>query len=212
MKVSVGVNAKNKNDFLDQLKKAEFFLPVGANLHIDISKKNFSSINSFFDFKILKKYSHRFNLEGHLMLSKKDVLDKKWFLSPLKVLFIHSSISPDWEKIFQLAKKYKKEIGVVIDFDDNPNKIFIPKGAKKLLVLAVIPGKSGQKFHLKTLKIICFLRKKYPSAIISVDGGISPQIIKQLKLKRMGVNGVVSSSYIWDAENPAGQYEDLRRI
>ncbi len=207
MKVAVGINAKNKNDFLNQLEKAKIFLPQNAALHIDISQKRFSSINSFFDFKILKKYSRYFKLEGHLMVPKNKILDKKWFSSPLDVLFIHSSVCPDWEKILKSAKQHKKEIGVVFDFDQKEGDIIVPKGIKKILLLSVIPGKSGQKFNSSAFHAIDFLRKKYPHAIISVDGGINLKIAKKLKNKK--INNVVSTSYIWENKNPTKAYKKL---
>ncbi len=210
MRVNVGINTKNRIELKTKLDLAKKFFPKNTSLHVDISKKGFSSVNSFVDFAILKKYSRYFKLEGHLMVTKKDVLLHKWYLSPLKTLFIHSAISPDWEKVFRLAKKYHKEIGVVVDFDQSLDGIFVPVGTKRILVLAVVPGKSGQKFHTKALSVISFLRKKYPHAKISVDGGITLQIARKVKLA--GANGVTSESFIWKNKNPELAYKKLRDI
>ena len=78
MEVHIGINAKNSSELQNKLDLAKKIFPRNTNLHVDISKKGFSSVNSFFDFNLLKKYSRRFKLEGHLMVSKKDILDQKW--------------------------------------------------------------------------------------------------------------------------------------
>lgn len=210
MKVSVGLNASNKREFLDKLYLAKKLFPKHSLIHADISKKGFSSVNSFVDFRLLKTYSNYFDFEGHLMVSKKDVLAKKWYVSPLKILFIHTKIGPDWRKIFKLAKKYKKEIGVAVNFNENRENLFIPVGTKKILVLAVIPGKSGQEFNPKSLNLISFLRKKYPHATIIIDGGVTPKIAA--RVKRLGAREIVSTSYIWGNENPLKVYKEFKAI
>jgi GxxExxY protein len=75
-------------------------------------------------------------------------------------------------------------------------------------VLAVSPGKSGQKFDKRVLEKIRFLKKNYPDVIIEVDGGINLETAKLCKEAGAGI--LVAGNYIWGSKNPQGAYEELQ--
>jgi pentose-5-phosphate-3-epimerase len=206
MRVYAGINAKDRKDFIWQLKRARKTLPKNSWLHIDISDPSFSSIKSYFDLKILKRYSSWFNFEAHLMVPEEKILGL--IKSPLKRVWIHSSIVKDWDIILKKSKVTKIQIGAVVEINQPKRSINIPLQVKSILVLAVVAGPSGQKFRLSALKLISFLRKKYPHAKIIVDGGVNQKVAK--KLADLKVDGVVSTSYIWSSQNPKKAYEILK--
>ena len=208
MTVSVGINAKNKKDFIAQLLRARKNLPKGTSLHIDVSDRGFSNIKSYFDVGELKKYSGYFKFEAHLMVPRESLF--KYFKKPLKKAWVHISEIKNWESILAKAKKSKISLGVAIGINELKYKDGIPKNIGSILVLAVKPGPSGQKFGKKSLNLISFLSKKYPYAKIYVDGGITLKTAE--RVKGLGVRNVVSTSYIWGAKNPANQYRILRKI
>ncbi|MFA6135949.1 MAG: hypothetical protein WC705_01140 [Candidatus Paceibacterota bacterium] len=210
MRTIVDINCKDKKCFEDKLKIAKTFLPKNSPIHIDVSDGKFSKTKSFVDFKLIKKYSGYFKFQAHLMVSRKNALNNKWFKSPFSMLLFHQEVVSDWSKLVLKAKQNKKQIGAVVDFSDNPKLIVIPKSIKWIMVLAVKPGPSGQKFNKKAINLIKFLRKRYPRATISIDGGVIPQVVK--KVKGLGVRVVVSSSYIWNAKNSKESYKKLSSI
>jgi pentose-5-phosphate-3-epimerase len=208
MKVHVGINSKNKSGFLKQLKLAKEALPRGTWLHVDVSDPRFSKIKSYFNANILKKYSGNFNFEAHLMMPGKKI--SGYLKKPFKKIFVHMSAVKDWAALIKEVKKSKISLGAVISVNEEKYKNKIPKSIRSIMVLAVTPGPSGQKFGSKALKLISFLRKKYPHAIITVDGGITPKIVERVKQK--GVSEIVSTSYIWNSDDPLKAYKELRAI
>ncbi len=206
MQIHVGINAKNRNSFLKQLESAKEFLPPKTWLHIDVSDPKFSSIKSYFSATDLKKYSPRFNFEAHLMVPDKKI--SEYFKKPLKKIFVHISVIKDWALFIKEAKKSKISLGAAIGINEEKYKNKIPKSIKSIMVLAVTPGPSGQKFGKKSLELISFLRKKYPHATISIDGGITPQVAKEVK--RAGADVIISTSYIWNSKNPLKAYKELK--
>jgi len=208
VKVLVAINAKDKNDFLNQLKASrEIFLPK-TKFHIDVSDGKFSQTKSYFDFGVLKKYHPYFNFEAHLMTEAQTI--KKYLKKPLKKIWVHISAVRDWSSLMKVARIKKISMGVVLGVGEEKYKNKIPSDIKSILVLAVNPGPAGQKFNSKTFKLIDFLRKNYPHAKISVDGGINRQIAE--KLKKYQVDSVVSFSYIWKSKNPLKAYQELVKI
>jgi len=207
MKVIVDINCKDKKCFEDKLKIAKTFLPKNSPIHIDVSDGKFSKTKSFVDFKLIKEYSGYFKFQAHLMVSKKDILSDRWFKSPFSMLLFHQEVVSDWSKLILKAKQNKKQIGAVVDFSDNPKSIVIHKSIKWIMVLAVNPGPSGQKFNKKVINLIKFLRKNYPRATISVDGGINVQTAQ--KAKKAGADTIISSSYIWSSKDSYKAYKNL---
>jgi ribulose-phosphate 3-epimerase len=210
MKTHVGINAKNKKGFIAQLSRAKKFLPKGTWLHIDVSDPEFSKIKSYFNPALLKKYSGYFNFEAHLMVPYKKIFSKKYLAKPVKKIWIHVSQAQNWNAIKKAAAKRNIKAGIAIGIGEKNYLSKIPKPSGSILVLAVNPGPSGQKFGSKAVQLVDFLRKKYPHATISIDGGINPQIAR--KVKKAGADVIVSTSYIWNSRNPKEAYKKLSGI
>jgi len=208
METHVGINTRNRKELTAQLWQARKTFSRKTWLHVDISDPKFSKIKSYFNIAVLKRYSPFFNFEAHLMVPYKKI---GMFLSkPLKKVWVHVSIVKNWDKIIKEAKKYEIEVGVAIGINEGKHTLPIPPKVNSILVLAVTPGPSGQKFSDKSLKLISFLRKKYPHATISVDGGINLQTAK--KSKMAGARIAISTSYIWRSKNPADALKKLISI
>ncbi|MCX7616043.1 MAG: hypothetical protein N2Z68_01485 [Patescibacteria group bacterium] len=210
MKVFPVINCSTKGCFEKRLSLAKSFLPKNSWVSVDISQKPFARSHSFFDFKILRKYSDYFKFEGDLMINKEEIYNLGWFHSPFKRLLFYWRQVEDWNFLKKAARKHKKILGVVVEADYFSSRFSLPQGVRFIQVLAVSPGPSAQKFSPQALKIIKFLRKKYPYATISVDGGINPEVAQ--KVKKAGANIVVSSSYIWKSKNPQGRFWELKKI
>ncbi len=60
------------------------------------------------------------------------------------------------------------------DIDDVIEELIIEKRVDKILVMTVEPGFGGQKFMPETMKKVKYLRNKFNSLDIQVDGGICP--------------------------------------
>lgn len=82
--------------------------------------------------------------------------------------------------------------------------------APRVLLLAVPPGRAGQRFDERTVEKIDFLKKALPNVIIEVDGGVNLETARALK--KAGADVLVSASYLWNAPDPAAAYQALSDI
>lgn len=85
------------------------------------------------------------------------------------------------------------EVNNVVDFLNHVDVI---------LLMGVIPGKSGQEFidgvYLK-IKMLDSIRKQFNfKFILAVDGGVTKEVAQELK--KMGADMIVSGTYIYEAE------------
>ncbi|MBI4993346.1 hypothetical protein HZC33_00055 [Candidatus Wolfebacteria bacterium] len=149
------------------------------------------------------------NIEIHLMVKNPLKEIKKWTKTGAKRIILHIETL----KNYKIGKLENCEIGLAIN-PQTPIKKIIPflenNRIKLVQILAVNPGKSGQKFQNKILKKIKFLKKNYPKIKIEIDGGIN---LKTAKLcKKAGADILVVGSCIWESENPKKAHQELARI
>lgn len=208
MRVVIGIDEKNRKDFIERLKSARNIFPRNTWFHMDVADLTFSSFRPYFDISTIKKYSSRFNFEAHLMVSGKK--NTAYLKRPLKKIWVHVSTVKNWGSLLKEAKNKKISVGAAVDINEKKFIEKIPKNIKSIMVLAVVPGRSGQKFNRKALKLVSFLRKKYPHATIMVDGGMNPITAKLSKHK--GADEILSTSYIWNDKNPKEAYCKLKAI
>ena len=69
-----------------------------------------------------------------------------------------------------------------------------------ILVMSVEPGYCGQSFHEGTIERVRNYKKKYPSKIIEVDGGVSTENSQQLI--EAGADILVAGSAVFNSDNP----------
>ncbi|MDD5726723.1 MAG: hypothetical protein PHC53_04980, partial [Patescibacteria group bacterium] len=80
----------------------------------------------------------------------------------------------------------------------------------EVLVMGVIPGKSGQKFMPTTLKTIRALRRKFPKLNIGEDGGLS--LKNAHGIIKAGANRLNAAGAIFLANDPSVAYHELQRL
>ncbi|XP_048236462.1 ribulose-phosphate 3-epimerase-like [Haliotis rufescens] len=79
-----------------------------------------------------------------------------------------------------------------------------------VLIMTVNPGFGGQKFMGECLSKVQFLRDKYRSMDIEVDGGVGPSTIQQCA--EAGANVIVSGSAVINSDNPRETISYMRHI
>ena len=204
------INCTNASCFKKKLADLAAFLPDTSPIHVDIAKKPFASIDTFPGYHIVKSYQHTYHFAAHCMVPMAAIMKGSWFGSAYEMLYFHYHAVHDWEKVVEKARVHHQKIGVVFDRGDLLKDIRMPKGVHYALVLAVHPGKAHQKFHAQAIRIITLLKKEYPHVTITVDGGITPEVARLVKTA--GADMVVSSSYIWNAEQTQRAYNKLASI
>ncbi|MDO8557480.1 MAG: hypothetical protein Q7R98_03385 [Candidatus Jorgensenbacteria bacterium] len=179
-------------------------------VHIDVAEKDFAHISTWDEPEEFKKLlamhcPRHVHLEVHIMA--KNVLDRatQWMRIGAERIIVH----PGPVDIKTLdAELHESEIGFAIAPDTAPETL-IPYGEyiTFIQVLAVPPGPSGQVFNRSALGKISFLREHFPSATIETDGGITPEIIPEVR--KAGADSVVVGSYIFESQNPLESYRKL---
>jgi len=200
-------SAKCVRKKLEALKK---FVPRVTRVHCDVGEKPVSKIRIPLFSRVFSAYANRFSIELHCMVSEKHFFSKTHASKGVKLVYYHLREIHNMERFELHTHAWKKkgiEIGVVVQCDDSLHNLVLPKGIKRVLVLGVHSGPAGQKFNPRALRVISFLKKKFPYAILTVDGGITPAIAR--KLSRVEVSRVTSSAYIWESAQPQNAYQRL---
>lgn len=203
------INAPDLPAAKKQAKIIKSFLPRGGWIQIDVSDGVFSPLKSWgepSEFKELKLGFYK--TEVHLMVENPEDVTELWLKAGVKRIVAHLEAIKNSSHILDLCQKYGAELMIAINPETMVENL-IPywHNIKYFQILAVSPGRSGQKFQNLIWGKLEFLRERMPNAKIEIDGGVNPEIVA--KAKSLGVDMVVSGSYIMDAVNPAAAYRQL---
>lgn len=203
------INCKNFGSAKEKLKEAVKFLPKNGWIQIDISDGKFTKAKTKItpsDLKnlniIAKKY--KLNLEVHLMVENPEKIAGDWTRAGAKRVLVHIEAIKNIKPLLM----YKNKIGLAIKYNSPALKAFsYLRDFKFILILAVKPGFSGQKFNSSVLQEIKWIKSKFPKAVVEIDGGIDLETAKLVK--KAGADIIVSESYIWSSKNPKQAYQNL---
>jgi len=167
------------------------------------------------------------DFEADLMIKNPETEAEKWIKAGAKAIVFHIESSP---KILDLIKDLRKtygysgdslvniEIGIAFNINtpnENLDK-FLEKNTDGRMLVDFVQfmgikkiGYQGQEFDEEVLKKIKALRKKYPSVIISIDGGVNFDNYKDLI--KAGANKLISGSAIFESENIKKAVEEMSK-
>lgn len=204
------INCNSSKCVKEKLEALTHFSPRVTHIHIDVGEKPVSSTRIALYSRALMPYAKRFLIALHCMVPEKKFFSNTHINSGARLVYYHAREIKNFHRFEAKAHEWKRkgvDVGVVFRVDDAIHTTKIPKGVRHVLVLAVHPGPAGQVFNPNAIKLISFLRKSYPRVILTVDGGITPAVVK--KLLRADVHAVTSSAYIWNSANPQKRYQEL---
>lgn len=213
MEVIPVINSETVSDARQRLRVLQSFSSPISRVHFDVGVPPVSTIRVPLFPQVLTEYADIFSFELHCMVPEELFFSRAHNAPGVKRIYYHLHEIHNMEKFEFCMRSWRKrgiDIGVVVRSTDVFRDIILPKGVRSVLVLSVIPGRAGQKFHARTWKVISFLKEKYPRVILTVDGGIIPAIVK--KLASAGVSRVTSATYIWDNKKPEEAYKRLAQI
>jgi len=166
--------------------------------------------------------------EADLMIETTQVAVENWIKAGAKAIVLHIESSP---KLLDIIKEIRKiysyagdsvanvEIGIALNID-TPNEVlyeFLDKDVQGRTLADFIQfmgikkiGYQGQEFDEEVYEKISDLRKKYPTTVISVDGGVNFDNYKDLI--KAGANKLISGSAIYDSENIKEAVEEMRGV
>ena len=197
MKVSVSILSSSikASDIVKKLdmSKADY-------IHVDVMDGKFVE-NKTWTFSEVKKdtsYS-KLPLDVHLMVENPLKYVEDYAMMNTSYLTFHLEAVKDVKVTIDKIKEYGLRVGISISPDTDAKKVFpYLKDVDQVLVMSVVPGKSGQSFLESSIEKIRLIREEINNqglkTIISVDGGINNET--GLLCKEAGVDMLVSASYV----------------
>ncbi len=201
IKVIPAILEKDWSEIEEKIKKVE---NIFSWIQIDISDGIFTPTLTWNNPQELKKTGISSKVDVHLMIEKpwKDI--QEWLESPVSRITFHfesfSSIE-DIKLFIQKIRQSGKEVAVALNLETPVEEVLeLSYLVDMILFLSVKPGFSGQEFNDSVLKKINHLRVENINIKIGVDGGLGPDLVKEVV--EAGANYLFSGSYIFSALNP----------
>ena len=215
LKVAPSTDPVKEEDLL--LSYAKKLNGIADFLHCDVMSSNFVGHDTINADTVKNIYGRTLlPLDVHLMVNEPLNQVKKYVDAGAQIVTVHYEAFKNKKDLEKCLKKINK-LGAMAGIALNPSTEVVEAMpyfayADLVLLMSVVPGKSGQRFKESTyikVKKLKQIKDDYGARFkIEVDGGIVPEISK--KLKTLGVDIIVSGSYIYNAEDRARAVEELK--
>ena len=205
MNIIPAINVYSKEEAEEKIGK---IFGLAELIHIDVSDGIIGKPKNWAEPFIFKKIADSFNREAHLMVENPEKEIDNWILSGIKRAIVYIETVKDFELLFKKCLGGFVELGLALNPDILVSEIesYLDK-VKFVLVLAVVPGLSGQKFNEKVLDKVKYLKQNYPEVLVEIDGGINPDTFKMVQ--GVGADIITSASYIF-SQDPAVALQQLK--
>ena len=193
----------------DEILRAE---ASGADaLHLDIMDPHFVPNLSFGPdvVALSRRTAPGFYRNVHLMMSRPDLYLEKVAAAGAQTIQIH--VEADCDLHVELARI--RALGVkpaIVLNPETPVERIAPYLGEvgEVLVMTVHPGYGGQKFIADCLPKVSWVRERYPSLDIMVDGGVNGDTAEESV--KAGANQLVAGSYLFRQSDMAAAVADMR--
>lgn len=177
-------------------------------IHCDVMDGKFVKAKTFGAkvVKFINKLTDK-TLDVHLMVKHPTFKLRGFVKAGADILTVHYEAYKNKTKLIKVLQKIRK-MGSFAGLSFNPNTSVLEilpylVYCDMLLVMSVVPGKSGQEFMpeavARLVTINEFLKEQNISVQIEVDGGVNDKNIE--KLKQLNVNSVVVGSYLYNSKD-----------
>ena len=203
------INAQNQADAAFQIKACSTFLSQKTGwLHLDFSDGEFGSIKTWGNFSKLNSINKHYSTEVHLMTKRPEKFLIPCAKAKIKRVIVHLESISNFQKLFLASRALKLELALAVNPETSASQLLLYPQVSFFTILAVHPGKSGQKTQPNTLTKIKFLKAHFPKAKIEVDGGVIAENIKTLKAA--GATSFVAHHAIFKTEDYKKNFLKLR--
>lgn len=144
-------------------------------LHFDILDRTLVPFESWFDPRFLRRWNIRPKIELHLMMDDPATfLNRNARIPNLKRVLWHVEAPTDHAALIKRCRRMDLETGLVIN-PDTALSVILPflREVDEVLVMGVVPGKSGQDLLPHTLKTLQALHRLVPRLKLGFDGGVT---------------------------------------
>lgn len=209
------IPAINETIFSEIEKKIKSAADFGASwVHLDVSDGRFTENllwNSPTDLSDVKGQLSGVNLEVHLMVKNPEAVVSDWIGAGAKRIIVHVEAVQDLKSMKDACVSSGVELFVAGNPETSLGEFLKYKySVDGFLVLAVKPGRAGQKFGENQLEKIKLLREQAPDAKIIVDGGVNLDNAPQIK--DAGADILIAASAIWGSADPKDSFKKLQSV
>lgn len=177
-------------------------------IHCDVMDGKFVENKTYNhkDVKIINTITNK-KLDVHLMVKNPTFKIPKYIHAGADVLTIHFESYKNKKKLIKDLQKIRR-LGAFAGLSFNPDTQVVEilpfvSYCDMLLVMSVVPGKSGQKFMEETYARLCtinsYLASEGLEVAIEVDGGVNLQNLP--KLIECSVTSVVMGNYLYTTKD-----------
>lgn len=147
--------------------------------------------------------------DAHLMVADPEHSVPLWIAAGARRVFFHAEATSVERLIIRSMPEYASRLGVALNPDTPVSRITsILKTVPNVLVMSVNPGWSGQRFNPIAIDKVRAIKDMNPSIHVTVDGGVTPEIAKQLK--EAGADEIIIGKALTDAADPAQALREFR--
>ena len=216
IRISVSTNPPKVEELIDYIKVLD---KTSADyIHCDVMDGKFVAAKTFDHTKVaeIKKETNK-PLDVHLMVKHPYFKVKKYANAGADIITVHYESFRCKRKLIRCLKNIYKlgaKAGLSFSPKTDVSEIlpFIPF-VQNVLIMSVVPGKSGQKFIEdscdKVSKVSSYIKENGLDDItVEIDGGINNENIK--KLSKLGVDIFVLGNYIYKSEDVKKTIDDLK--
>jgi ribulose-phosphate 3-epimerase len=197
--------AATEEEFLDRLARVRSFAPM---LHIDVMDGVFVPYRTWAVPERMRHLLEDIPFEAHLMVSDPEHAVPIWLASGASRVIFHAEATNREQMICRATNEHCPELSIALN-PETPISRITPDLAnyRRLMIMAVTPGRSGQPFQEIALEKITALKQLRPSLEIAVDGGV--KLSNVAALVRAGADYLAVGSAIADAPNPEEAYRKI---
>lgn len=203
LKIIPSIIAHSQDELERRIAKVR---PVSSFVQLDVMDNDFVKHSSL-EFNIV--LSRGVHAEAHLMMRQ----PMNWLKHNIKVIdsfIVHYESLADLNDCIDLAKSYKKKIGIALNPETDVEAIAQHlKHIDKVLIMTVHPGAYGAAFLPEVVRKISHIRQLAPACTIQVDGGITP--LTMHLCKDAGAHEFVVGSYLQHASDIKHAWKQLEK-
>ncbi len=168
-------------------------------VHIDVMDGKFVRNKTYSDMKKIRELRpKKIFFDIHLMVKDPISAILEWADIGDRFL-VHVESCDNIPAVVQLVKGMQKKIGLVVNPKTPVSKVYsYLKDIDAVMIMSIVPGKSGQPFIPSTLRKVRALKKRNEKFHIAIDGGVNTDTFGDIIAA--GVDTFSIGSFIWSGK------------
>ena len=202
MKVAPSILSADFTRLYDEIMRVE----DADYIHVDVMDGRFVP-NITIGIPVVEKLSERISMpmDVHLMIVEPEKYTERFVRAGASIVTVHAEATPHLHRAVQQIKQAGARAGVALNPSTPLEAVrYVISDIDLLLIMTVNPGFGGQRFipamwdKIRTAREL--LDSTGSSAILEVDGGVSPDNVG--RLASLGVDMVVAGSAVFGSDDP----------